>query len=812
MFVAALPETPVLAWQDAAMRVLLLRLSPWQDVQGSTPHLFLHHELARACPQAYLDFAFFPDAQQRELLEGDPARSWIEGLTSGRAARDFDLLLISNSCGVELINLPLLLQKSGLAVDSGQRSEADPAIWVGGSNLMAAQALIREDGDCMADLLFFGEGEARIGAAVNTFFADPRLTRKERHVRIADLQDGFWPAGDRSRKVRKAVYRQPSGEALPMDHPVFDGPGADTARLQLTFGCPCFCSFCFEGYDRKPYREVALEELLVVARQLKFRHGASCLELYSFNFNSHRSIVPLLGQLHSWFDQVSVKSQRVDFLQQVSGLMDVEFLIDKRSFTLGIEGISQGTRALLNKSLTLAQIRACVEALVVRKARQLKLFYVLSGFESEADVAEFADFCKWLKALLKSKASGVRVIFSCGYLVRMPFTPLRHAPLMLDAAEWEKLSKKVRAACTSQGFEFRIAADWDDYFFSQVVAMGGYWLHDALVDLVAKGHFYDGVIRKGVAADLEAWMQARECLSPEWLGEKDQAHPFALEFVEGGVSEGFLFRQYEAQRQGRDTGFCLSGKCQACEACDQASEQSFLTKHHIKTESREWIQQLQDRTRLKRQLKPVFLTLRLPAIAAWCSAEWVGAYAMRTLLEKLPAQWENLLVLRESLFSHLELRSQWAGLAGETVFGAKVWDRDAWLQALANLNAEQATAIGLGLVPGDWQEGTFRRARLRLRLTKVDHRQVIERLSAFLEKSYCPARQLRRGDHLIFEVSEKALKKKVLFEGTLTSGGAESLLEWSVGPRFDPRQWVRLFPEAWSKGRPPVVEVDDLQL
>ena len=154
------------------------------------------------------------------------------------------------------------------------------------------------------------------------------------------------------------------------------------------------------------------------ARKLKTNEGASVVELYSFNFNSHEHILDLLHELNHLYDQVSVKSQRMDFLDRLSGLYDAELLIEKRSFTLGIEGISERLRGYLNKSLDSQRMQRCVEALLNRRVRQMKLFYLLTGFETEADLEEFEQFVSWVRQRKEQIACGTRIIFSFGYLVR----------------------------------------------------------------------------------------------------------------------------------------------------------------------------------------------------------------------------------------------------------------------------------------------------------------------------------------------------------------------------------------------------------
>ena len=161
------------------------------------------------------------------------------------------------------------------------------------------------------------------------------------------------------------------------------------SRLQIAYGCPAFCSFCFEGYERKPYRELTLSEILDAARRLKQTHGSEVLELYSFNFNTHTDIFTLLRELNHLFDRVSFKSQRVDILSVTPELLQAEVAADKRSFTLGIEGISERQRAFLHKSLSESTLLVTLAELFRQKIREIKLFYMLTGYEDEADLVEF---------------------------------------------------------------------------------------------------------------------------------------------------------------------------------------------------------------------------------------------------------------------------------------------------------------------------------------------------------------------------------------------------------------------------------------
>ncbi len=419
------------SFDGAGFRVLVMRLSPFSDVDRSTPHLFLFDAVRRAAPEAYVDLAFFPPRHDRERLEsaGVPL---LAGIQSARSIEDFDLVLISNAYTLELVNLPYLLIHSGVPPLASRRGEEWPPLILGGSNALASQAIVAEDGDSLVDAIFFGEGEGQVRDLVRALCQQAGEPKRGRLEHAARETTGLWITGRwPEAPVEKAVLPDPEGTHLPINYPLLNSPEAGTARLQITYGCPAFCSFCFEGYDRKPYREVSRSDVLQVARQLKWIQGCDTFSLYSFNFNTHREILPLLLDLNRLFDRVRFTSQRVDLLQNTPGLLEAEVAADKRSFTLGVEGISARLRAWLHKSLATEEIVGLLDRLLREKIRSIKLFYILTGHEDEADLAEFHAFVKHLRALRRRHNPGIRITFSCGLLVRMPFTPLRYDRLFL---------------------------------------------------------------------------------------------------------------------------------------------------------------------------------------------------------------------------------------------------------------------------------------------------------------------------------------------------------------------------------------------
>jgi len=785
-------------WTDAAYRVLIVRLSPFRDVDRSIPHLFLFQEVRRALPDAFIDMAFFPSALERTLFERQGIPTLI-GVQSLRPAEAFDLVLISNAYTLELINLPYLLIRSGIPLFSSQRGPEWPIFVLGGSNAMATQSIIRESGDSLVDGMLFGEGEGLVSELVRKVSAsvDRRVSKRHLLERVAEEVVGFWAAGS-LRSTPKAIC-VPEAQFLPVVYPMLNSPEVHTANLQISYGCPAFCSFCFEGYDRKPYRELPLDDVLRAALQLKRAQGVEELNLYSFNVNTHEDILDMLFELHKLFDRVSLKSQRLDILRQTPGLLEAEIDADKREFTLGIEGISERARAWLHKSLSTEDITALLDRLLALKVRRVKLFYILTGHETEADIEEFRQFVGWLKKARRARNRRVRLVFSFGLLIRMPFTPLRHDRLLLDESLWRPLIGRVKSACETNGFEFRLAFDWPAYCATQVLAMGGYWLAEPVVALAQRGYCFDTTLPPEYWDELRGWMERAGHWNGAFLGEKGPHYRFALDFVESKVSDDFLYRQYQEAQAGTDGGYCLGsyerpGRCLGCGACLDEEQRRAITHHQVRGSARapdraSLTAQLREMMAYKRRLRPVYFRLRLGPWLAGTLPEFVNAFVFKELLARYPELVDNLLSVRESLFTQRPNDRRFPSVSGETVFALKAWDVEALEHSLVEAQDGGGTGCEvLGRAEG-FTPGEFTRLHLDVHLPADLFPEARARLEEYLRGAYLRYSLRREGERLRFDLPRKALKRKVLFGGFFEPYQHDSeeglFASLDVGPKFD---------------------------
>lgn len=544
--VSADMENP--SFEKAGCRILIVRLSPFRDIEVSYSHLVLFDESRRALPDAFLDFAFLPPAQDRKILtaQGIP---WFFGRASGRSPAEFDIVLISCSFTLELINLPWLLSQSAIPSCRAERLERPniPFLFLGGSSVVTTGSLIKIEKDqvreSLVDALFFGEGEGRIEDIV--WLAGHGLRQKTPKTailaEIASNVEGFWPCDARFTTLRALSPQRPQVLLSPL---VLNSEYADHIKLAITAGCIGRCSFCLEGWDRRPFLEKPLAELSEAALSLKRASGATDVELFSYNFNMHREILSLIPAMGRYFLHVSMMSQRLDILARHPELLAAEFAAGKRSFTLGIEGISERLRRYYHKGIRDDQILSSVSSILRQNARELKLFFIISGFEDNEDLNELGTFFAEMARFRAEAHSPTRIIVSAGYLVRLPFTPLQFAPLAHDRALLESIASRFEALCGEYHLEFRLAVSFEDYWIDQILSTAGPLAYEWLSACPSQAFVYDGHASRGSMKSLNNFLW-KTTNFPLLLAEKSAEYRPCFSFVESEDHWKLLRTHYE---------------------------------------------------------------------------------------------------------------------------------------------------------------------------------------------------------------------------------------------------------------------------
>lgn len=630
---------PAAEVERRGLRFLVARLSTYRDTGESFTHGLLY-SLAAENPGVFPDMAWLPPPADATLFD-EAGVPWLLGTNTKRGALDFDVVGISNSVVQELINLPTMLRKSGIPLKKSERlaSEAVPLIILGGAN--AAHTSVLWTDDPMVDGVFVGESAEAISrlleicragkakgkskrdvlkqlATVPGFFEPESIERKHasmttarrkvepyvcRHSVGPDLasvpcqaeedvscheKTRQSPGGLTTPRVSRAIEMNPNRQVEPLARmPVSFAASAGVGHLPISEGCPCFCSFCAESFARKPYRELAVDDIITTARKLKAGHGAHEMELYSFNFNMHSQFHPVIWALADVVPRIGLKSQRLDSIARDPGIMEFLHAVGKTSITVGIEGISGRLRRYLNKNLSEADLKKGLRSILNAPAREVKIFLIATGLEKPGDLEELSELAGWLKSVVGAgRNKGPRVIFSVTPLVRFPGTPLEFAaaPAMDQV---DRALGGIRTVVERNGFEYRQAADAPEYWVSQALvrARDARVAESLLAAVSETGFVYYREIGGRFVESFERNLRDRgldpRTVSgvPELTGD-NPGLPWAG--IAMGVGREFLGQQFLINKGYGEIDYCLGqegkpGQCLGCGACPDARAKKRLT-------------------------------------------------------------------------------------------------------------------------------------------------------------------------------------------------------------------------------------------
>ncbi|MDL5501880.1 MAG: hypothetical protein QSU88_01555, partial [Candidatus Methanoperedens sp.] len=128
----------------------------------------------------------------------------------------------------------------------------------------------------------------------------------------------------------------------------------------------------------------------------------------------------------------------------------------------------------------------------LRKPRQIKLFFIITGLENENDCLQFKAFIMRLKNIKTKLSPGCRTIMSFGLLSNLPFTPLQFSRTIKDPDSIKKIKGDVKRDCETNTFEFRMAQDTEEFLISQHIVLAGFECFGVISEFARKGGYFDG--------------------------------------------------------------------------------------------------------------------------------------------------------------------------------------------------------------------------------------------------------------------------------------------------------------------------------
>ncbi len=592
---------PLLEYAERPFRILFARLSTYRDTADSFGHKLLY-QIAAGTEGVYPDLAYLPPPGDASIFERDRI-PWLLGTSSKMGPPGFDCIGFSNSIVQEMINIPVMLEKSMIPLRKTERMNhaGIPLILLGGSNALATSLLW--NADPLVDGIFAG-GDSKCLARLFSSLRDSKkegLSKREALGRLKSIPGFFEP--DKPGDTRIESSRKFDSGSLLLSAPVlFEEGQAGKANLMISEGCPYFCSFCFESWNHKPYREAPLDLLLGHAGRMKAAMGLDSVELSSYNFNIHSEIHALVGELSGIFPTVKLKSQRFDRLAMDPTLVQMLRGVGKSSITCAMEGISPRLRRYLHKNLSDQDLRSGLEAVFQDPLRELKIFLISTGLEREGDFTDFEAFLKFLSRLVRKFRSAPRIIFSVTPLVRFPWTPLEYEQ-GLDMDRYEVILDRLSEMIIAGGFEYRLASEVQEAWMSQVLARArDERVLQTLMETVRQtGFVYHRSISKTFTRAFQANAGKAGLSAADLVAGSCYLEPPVWVRMKTGITRRFLIRRYGMARSfDEQDASCRPGEktcpvCGACAGTEPVQHKAASAGHPGPVET--WVKAFHDRRR-----------------------------------------------------------------------------------------------------------------------------------------------------------------------------------------------------------------------
>ena len=638
-------------FKTASLRVLFVRLSAYSDVSAGITHPYLY-QMGASVEDCYIDMAFLPPERDEQLMR-EAGIPLLVGTTSKEPAMNFDVIAISNSVLQELVNLPALLEYSGIPLSREKRAEINaPFILLGGSNSCTHSILHGEvtenGGSGLVDAVQMGDGEQVFVKALQMIRDNKGLSRKEILRLIRDNVDGFYEPSSYDQYYENALLTQikhENGAPFPVkssktacdnkSETFTGGPvlyeGAGASHVIVSAGCPSFCSFCKESWEQKPYRENSYSRVFDSALKLKANMGLSEIALMTFNANTCSDVFRIVSELGCYFDRVSIKSQRFDAIVNAPELLDLQFEAGKRTYTCAMEGISNSMRSLLQKNLDEETILKGIDLLMQRNMRQMKVFLILTGYETQEDVNEFKSFLDKIGIKTQSGKNKPKITFSFAVLFRSPQTPMQFAGKRADYNKMKTMLDELCKIIKTAGYEARISSGPEDALISEFIAYSDRRFTKVLVEASIKyGARYRGEIDSKL---LKIWQTLLNKYNLPLVSEQERNLNTVLPWddVDTGISKEFLWKTYNNVKNGKEIRACLNkpwgdALCAGCGACKTVEYRNKLHKMGPDLEKRQAF--------ISNNIKKynLWLSFEIPEKWAYCSRDFIKAALARRLM------------------------------------------------------------------------------------------------------------------------------------------------------------------------------------
>jgi radical SAM family uncharacterized protein/radical SAM-linked protein len=534
----------------------------------------LYH-LLNGLDDVYAERAFAPWVDMAAILQenGVPLLS----LETSTPLRDFDLVGFSLQAELTYINIPYMLDLSGIPILAADRGENDPLVCAGGPCTANPEPVAD-----FIDFFVLGDGEEVVFEIVNLYkeARDNGLRRWQILEALAKVPGIYvpqvhhppkpWEIETRPGKPFALVKRR-WVEALSPDFystkpivPVVDII-QDRVSVEVMRGCTQGCRFCQAGYWYRPTRELNVDDVMRLTSETLKNTGNREIGLLSLSTADYSQVECLTKEMAQAFSRdnvsISLPSLRADMFSV--SLAENVGEVRKNGFTFAPEAGSMRMRKFINKNISNEELFQAIETAYGKGWNLIKLYFMIGlPTETDQDIRELVDLIREVGRIGKKFKGGKNVNASIGTFVPKSFTPF----------QWDRfedlkvINERLNLLKAAVRFPFA-RLKWHDpkeCFIEGVLSRGDRSVGRALLKAYELGCRFDGWAEM---FNYDLWLKAFDetGVDPHFYN-RDVALNEVLpwDFIDIGVSKKFLLKERQRSYEQVQTYDCKWGDCRGC--------------------------------------------------------------------------------------------------------------------------------------------------------------------------------------------------------------------------------------------------------
>ena len=357
-----------------------------------------------------------------------------------------DAWFVSTLYPRQWVDLPDMFRRIGVGALTADRAPSDPLVAIGGQAMIAPEPIAD-----FADVIALGDGEAT-GVEIAAL-----LEGHSRRLDVMALLDGRRGFYVPSRSPLGTLTRAEASLSSPLVQAV---ESHDATVVELARGCASKCAFCPIGWAGGTYREAEPEAVRAAIVQLRGKR-------VNFFAPDYSSV--------SWVDELEIVAEEHGCKQAGrdarldAAARHIAHGKGIKTYSFGIEGISERLRAAIGKPLSDDKIVATMAALIGAGVRNIRWYVILAlPGEGAEDRSAFDRLCERVREVYRAKLD---ITFT--HLQSVPHTPLQwidnrysadalayHGTVRQRFAEWWKEDKTQWMASGFKGRELHEHDAW----------------------------------------------------------------------------------------------------------------------------------------------------------------------------------------------------------------------------------------------------------------------------------------------------------------------------------------------------------------